>query len=78
MTCGTRVQRGAGAPRVKGGFVGERGLCWAWKKEQNLDKEKRGHSRQEEWREGKDQGGNEVGIAGADFTCGGLDVRLDS
>ena len=26
---------------------------------------------------GKGSGGNEVGIAGVDFVCGGLDVTLD-
>lgn len=72
MICRARVQRGMGEA-----LWGVRGRHWTWRKEQNLEKEKRGHSCQAEWREEKDQSGNEVGIAGADFACAGLDVRLD-
>lgn len=36
MTCRTRVQREAGAPGARVGFLGKEGLHWAWKKEQNL------------------------------------------
>lgn len=46
-------------------------MSWAWKIEQNLDKEKREDSWQGEWGEEKDQRGNEEGTAGVDFICAG-------
>ena len=65
-------------PQVQGRLSGwMRGTHWTCKKEQDIEKEKRGYSCQGEWREEKDQHGNEAGIAGVDFVCGGLDVKLD-
>lgn len=57
-----------GAPRSKEALWG-RGLYWVWKIEQNLDKEKRRDSWQEEWGEEKNQAGNEE--AGVNFLCRG-------
>lgn len=48
-----------------------RGVALDLAKKQNLDQEKRGNSWHGEGREEKDQGGNEVDAAGADFICGG-------
>lgn len=62
-------REGLGLQRSEETLWGSR-INWTCRKEQNLDKEKREDS-YEEWREEKDQGGNEVGTAGADFVCGG-------